>query len=60
LPNPTDIEHEARWNPWAIEVQTVTPGPIGPGSRFRGLYKRFGVVEQELADSQPPNRLTYR
>src|SRR5712692_4952999 len=55
-----DIEHEARWNPWAIEVQKVTPGPVGPGSRFRGRYKRFGVVEQELADYNPPRRVTYR
>jgi uncharacterized protein YndB with AHSA1/START domain len=55
-----DIEHEVRWNPWAIEVAKVTSGPIGPGSRFRGRYKRFGVVEQELADYVPPSRITYR
>src|SRR5207248_2267916 len=48
------------WNPWAIEVQKVTPGPVGPGSRFRGRYKRFGVVEQELAEYQPPSRVVYR
>ncbi len=55
-----NIEHEVRWNPWAIEVTKVTSGPVGPGSRFRGRYKRFGVVEQELADYQPPHRVTYR
>jgi len=55
-----DIEHEPRWNPWAIEVTKITSGPIGPGSRFRGRYKRFGVVEQELADYLPPRRITYR
>ena len=55
-----DIEHEPRWNPWAIEVTKITPGPIGPGSRFRGRYKRFGVVEQELVDYEPPRRITYR
>jgi uncharacterized protein YndB with AHSA1/START domain len=55
-----DIEHEPRWNPWAIEVTKVTAGPIGPGSRFRGRYKRFGVVEQELADYLPSRRITYR
>jgi uncharacterized protein YndB with AHSA1/START domain len=55
-----DIEHEPRWNPWAIEVTKVTSGPIGPGSRFRGRYKRFGVVEQELADYVPSRRITYR
>jgi uncharacterized protein YndB with AHSA1/START domain len=55
-----DIENEPRWNPWAIKVTKVTSGPIGPGSRFRGRYKRFGVVEQELADYLPPRRITYR
>ena len=55
-----DIEHEVRWNPWAFEVAKVTAEPIGPGSRFRGRYKRFGVVEQELADYLPPRRITYR
>jgi len=55
-----DLEHEGRWNPWAMEVAKVTSGPIGPGSRFRGRYKLFGVVEQELADYQPPHRITYR
>jgi hypothetical protein len=55
-----DIEHEVRWNPWAIEVAKVTPGPIGPGSRFRGRYKRFGVVDQELAEYVPPRLITYR
>ncbi len=55
-----DIEHEVRWNPWAMEVAKVTSGPIGPGSRFRGRYKGFGVVEQELADYLPPQRMTYR
>jgi uncharacterized protein YndB with AHSA1/START domain len=55
-----DIEHEVRWNPWALEVAKVTAEPIGPGSRFRGRYKRFGVVEQELADYLPTRRITYR
>jgi len=50
-----DIEHEARWNPWAMEVTKVTSGPTGPGSRFRGRYKRFGVVEQER-DRLPGDR----
>ena len=30
-----DLEHEVRWNPWAIEVAQITPGPICEGSRFR-------------------------
>ena len=55
-----DVEHEARWNPWAIEVHKVSPGPVGPGSRFRGRYKRFGVVEQELSEYEPPSRVVYQ
>lgn len=54
-----DIENEARWNPWAIQVEKISEGPIGAGSRFRGLYKRFGAVEQELRDYVPPRSLTY-
>jgi len=56
----TDVEHEVRWNPWALEVTRITSGSIGPGSRFRGRYKRFGVVEQELAEYLPALRITYR
>jgi uncharacterized protein YndB with AHSA1/START domain len=55
-----DLEHEVRWNPWAIEVAQVTPGPICEGSRFRGRYKRFGIVEQELAEYLPARRIVFR
>ena len=54
-----DIENEARWNPWAIEVRKITAGPVGVGSRFSGRYKRLGVVEQEIATYEPPSRVVY-
>ncbi|MDP9325198.1 MAG: SRPBCC family protein [Candidatus Dormibacteraeota bacterium] len=54
-----DVVNEASWNPWAKSVEKLTEGPIGPGSRFRGRYKRMGTVEQELVDYQPPQRLSY-
>lgn len=54
-----DIRNEPRWNPWGKQVEMLTPEPIGLGSRFRGTYKRVGVVEQELSTYEPDRRLTY-
>ena len=54
-----NIENEARWNPWAIEVHKISNGPVGPGARFSGRYKRFGRVEQELSDYVPSRRVTW-
>lgn len=54
-----DIVNEAQWNPWAKNVEKLTDGPVGPGSRFRGSYKRMGTVEQELVDYQRPQRVSY-
>ena len=55
-----NVENEARFNPWAIEVCKISSGPVGPGSRFRGRYKRFGTVEQELTEYEPPRHLVWR
>ena len=54
-----DITNEAKWNPWAKTVERITPDPIAQGSRFRGSYKRFGTVVQELTDFERPKHLTY-
>jgi uncharacterized protein YndB with AHSA1/START domain len=54
-----DIRNEPRWNSWGKQVEMLTPVPIGQGSRFRGTYKRMGVVEQELATYEPDRRLVY-
>jgi carbon monoxide dehydrogenase subunit G len=54
-----DVENEAAWNPWAKKVEKISDGPIGAGARFRGSYKRMGVVEQELADYDRPRQLAY-
>jgi len=55
-----DIEHETRWNPWAIEVHKTTPGPAGEGTEFLGRYKGIGTARQRLTDCAPARRLTYR
>ncbi len=55
-----NIENEARWNEWAIRVEQVSEGPVGPNARFRGTYKNFGVVEQVLSEYDPPRRLVYQ
>jgi carbon monoxide dehydrogenase subunit G len=54
-----DVVNEARWNPWAKNVEKLTEGPVGPGSRFRGRYKRMGTVEQELVDYHRPDHVGY-
>src|SRR5919204_2317477 len=54
-----DVTNEARWNPWAKWVRKVSEGPIGAGSVFRGSYQGFGELDQDLADYEPPRRLTY-
>lgn len=54
-----DIRNEPRWNPWGESVEMLTPEPIQQGSRFRGRYKRFGAVEQELAAYEPDRYLSY-
>src|SRR4051812_645914 len=38
----------------------ATPGPIGPGARFQGIYDRMGVLEYEIIDYQRPGHLFVR
>jgi carbon monoxide dehydrogenase subunit G len=55
-----DVEHEAEWNPWAVDVQKTTPGPAREGTEFVGRYKRIGTARQRLTDCEPGQRVTYR
>lgn len=54
-----DVTNEAKWNPWAQWVRKVSDGPVGSGAVFRGSYKGFGELEQDLSDYDPPARVTY-
>jgi carbon monoxide dehydrogenase subunit G len=55
-----DVEHEAQWNPWAIEVQKTTPGPAAEGTEFVGRYKLIGTARQRLTGCEPGRRVTYQ
>ena len=42
------------------EVEKVTDGDVGFGTRFRGVYERAGEVDLELVEFERPHRLTFR
>ena len=46
-----DIRNEPRWNPQLLDVQMVTPEPMGVGTRFRVTFGR-GVGEALIEDIQ--------
>lgn len=54
-----DATNEAKWNPWARWVKKTSEGPVGKGSVFRGSYKGFGELVQDLSIYEPPRRLAY-
>jgi uncharacterized protein YndB with AHSA1/START domain len=50
----TDFRNENEWNVVAHDVEQVTPGPIGVGTRFVGDYDRMGRMEYEVEEYRPP------
>jgi len=52
-----DACNEVRWNHWARQVDKISKGPVGPGTRFRARIQNMGQVEFELAEYQRPSRL---
>ncbi len=55
-----DVTNEARWNPWAKQVERLDDGPIGEGSTFTGRYTGLGQVEQHLEEFRPSTHLVYQ
>src|SRR3954469_19914851 len=49
----TDFRNENEWNVVAHDVEQVTPGPIGVGTRFAGDYDRMGRMEYEIIEYRP-------
>jgi uncharacterized protein YndB with AHSA1/START domain len=41
-------------------VEAITPGPLGKESRYRGDFKRLGVVEYEYTAFDPPLGFEHR
>ncbi|MFN2582182.1 MAG: SRPBCC family protein [Candidatus Dormibacteria bacterium] len=54
-----DATNEAKWNPWTRWVKQVSTGPIGKGSIFRGSYKGFGELDQDLSVFDRPHTVVY-
>jgi len=55
-----DQRNEPRYNPALLEVEALTEGPVGAGSRFRAVHaSRGGPMEMtvELTDYDPPRRI---
>jgi uncharacterized protein YndB with AHSA1/START domain len=54
-----DATNEARWNPWARWVRKISEGPVQQGAVFRGSYKGFGELDQDLSVYERPRRVVY-
>jgi hypothetical protein len=54
-----DVQNEPRWNPRMLDVQMLTPEPIGAGTRFCVTFGR-GVGDAVIEDTKVdrPNRWT--
>jgi hypothetical protein len=51
---------QLEWDPGTLKrVEQVTPGGLGRGSRFRGDFKGYGVVEYEFAEYEPDRRFAH-
>lgn len=50
--------NEQKWNPDALSWESVTPGPVGLGSKRRSDYKHVGQVDTEIVTYERPHRLT--
>jgi hypothetical protein len=40
-------------------VQKLSPGPLGQGTKYRGKFKGFGMVDYEFEEYEPPRRFTH-
>jgi uncharacterized protein YndB with AHSA1/START domain len=60
FPLAADPENTLKWDPAGVQsVQKVTPGPLARGSRYRGRWKKFGTIEYEFAEYDPPHRFVH-
>jgi uncharacterized protein YndB with AHSA1/START domain len=50
----SDLRHELEWNPDAKEVEKLTDGPVGVGTRFRAQWSRTQPTEVEVIRYERP------
>lgn len=56
-----DERNEPRYNPQMTKAQKITPGPIGPGTRFESVMTGRGVTAEmtiEFIEFERPRRIT--
>jgi uncharacterized protein YndB with AHSA1/START domain len=56
-----DVRNEPLYNSRVLKVEKVSPGPIGPGTRFRQRARSMGRTQQmliEITKYLPPHRLS--
>jgi len=55
-------DNHPRWEPQVLEIRSITPGPVGVGSRavmVRRDYGRRSEVLYEVTEFQPPRRIAF-
>ena len=54
-----DERNEPRYNPRMLRAEKVSPGPVGPGTRFRAEFASKGrpVATTEITTYERPRRL---
>ncbi len=56
-----DPKRQLEWDAQTLKrVEKLTPGPLGPGARYRGTFKGFGVIEYEFPEFDRPVRFSHR
>jgi uncharacterized protein YndB with AHSA1/START domain len=56
-----DARNEPLYNPRILKAEKVSPGPIGPGTRFEQTARAIGHTGQmmiEITECVPPRRLS--
>ena len=54
-----DCRNELAWNPRAVEIEKLSDGPIGLGTRFRGRYRGGMTLEIEVVEYDRPHRIAW-
>jgi polyketide cyclase/dehydrase/lipid transport protein len=52
-----DVRNERSWNPDALSIEKLDPGPVGPGSTFRGEFSGIGAMTIRVTGYERPRRL---
>lgn len=56
----SDLRNELVWNPNAEQVDKLTDGPVGPGTRFRACWANAGEVTVDVSEFDRPKRWATR